>query len=234
MQERVDAVLAGMAAACARAGRSVDTVGLVAVSKTRTPDEVMGAVTAGLRVFGESKVQEAAQKIPLCPGNLEWHLVGHLQSNKIRPAVALFRMIHSVDSWKLLAGLERACEDEGARLKVCLEVNVSGERSKFGLAPEAVPGVLAQSAALTRVSVVGLMTVPPFDPEPEKARPFFARLRELRDRWRAESGFALDQLSMGMSLDYGVAIEEGATWVRVGTDLFGERVKAPRDVDTEA
>ncbi|MCE9614192.1 MAG: YggS family pyridoxal phosphate-dependent enzyme [Lentisphaerae bacterium] len=226
MQERVEQVQAGIAAACARAGRAVDEVGLVAVSKMRSPDDVAAAAAAGLRVFGESRVQEAAQKIPLCPGRLTWHFIGHLQTNKVRPAVGLFSMIHAVDSWKLLDTLDRVCGEEGGRLPVCLEVNVSGERSKFGMAPDDVPRVLVQSAALSRVSVVGLMTVPPFDPDPEKARPFFARLRGLRDRWRRETGVALEHLSMGMSLDYGVAIEEGATWIRVGTTLFGERAKA--------
>lgn len=225
IQERVAQVQAAMAEACARAGRDVQDVGLVAVSKTFPPEYVAEAVAAGLTVFGESKVQEAAQKIPLCPARIAWHMVGHLQTNKVRHAVHLFRMIHSVDSWKLLEAIDRACDESGARVQVCIEVNVSGERSKFGLPPADVPAVLEKSTGLMRVSVAGLMTVPPFDPDPEKTRPFFATLRELREGWRAQTGLALDGLSMGMSHDFRVAIEEGATWVRVGSSLFGERPK---------
>ncbi len=225
VQERVERVQGAIAGACARAGRRVAEVGLVAVSKTHGPEAVQAAAAAGLTIFGESKVQEAAQKIPQCPGRIEWHMIGHLQTNKVRHAVTLFRMIHSVDSWKLLEAIDRACGEDGARMPVCLEVNVSGERSKFGIPPAEVPGVLEKSAGLGRVQVAGLMTMPPFDPETENARPFFARLRELRDQWRAETGFALEQLSMGMTQDFAVAIEEGATWVRIGSAIFGERPK---------
>ena len=223
LEGRIATVQAGMAAACARAGRAVDDVSLVAISKTFGPDAVSAAAAAGLRIFGENRVQEAAQKIPLCPGRLAWHMVGHLQSNKVRPAVSLFQMIHAVDSWKLLETIDRVCEETGQRMPVCVEVNVSGERSKFGLSPEAVPELLERSVALTRVTVSGLMTMPPFDPDPEKARPIFAKLRECRDAWRQRTGLMLNDLSMGMSLDYAVAIEEGATWVRVGSAIFGGR-----------
>jgi pyridoxal phosphate enzyme (YggS family) len=174
-------------------------------------------------VFGENRVQEARQKIPQCPGHLEWHMVGHLQTNKVSHAVRLFSMIHSVDSPRLLEAVDRACETAGRVLPVCLEVNVSGERSKFGLKPGEVPAVLERSTRLLNVDVVGLMTIPPFTEDPGDARPFFRRLREQRDVWRAQSGFSLDQLSMGMSHDFEVAIEEGATWIRLGTVLFGRR-----------
>ncbi len=220
---QVDAVMARVVAACARAGRDPATVTVCAVSKTHGPDAVRALADLGLRVFGESRVQEAAQKIPLCPGRLDWHFVGHLQTNKVRPALTLFTTLHAVDSLRLLEALERTADELGVRPRVFLEVNVSGERSKFGLAPEAVPPVLERAAALTRVAVVGLMTIPPFDPEPEAARPYFARLREWRDRWALESGLALDALSMGMSGDFESAIAEGATCVRLGTALFGTR-----------
>jgi pyridoxal phosphate enzyme (YggS family) len=138
-------------------------------------------------------------------------------------------MVHAVDSLKLLETLDRVCQEEGRTLPVCLEVNVSGERSKFGLPPEEVPLVLKASQALFRVRIVGVMTIPPIAEDPEEARPFFRRLRELRDRWQSESGILLPELSMGMSHDFEVAIEEGATWIRVGTLLFGERRKVVND-----
>ena len=223
IQERVEQVRAAVADACARSGRRADAVAIVAVSKKFGPDAVDAMAAAGLTVFGESKVQEAAQKIPSCSSRIEWHLVGHLQSNKVRQAAALFQMVHSVDSLKLLELLDQARAVEGGVLPVCLEVNVSGERSKFGLAPEAVPALLERCGGLAHVDVVGLMTVPPFDPEAEKARPYFAKLREWRDAWRQSTGVPLEQLSMGMSGDYAVAISEGATLVRLGTCIFGRR-----------
>lgn len=227
MVERVAAIRERVAQACARAGRDPEAVALVAVSKKQPPDAIAEAAAAGLTVFGESRVQEAAQKIPQCPGRLEWHLIGHLQTNKVAGAVALFSTIHSVDSWRLLDAVERAAAAAGVRVRALIEVNVSGERSKFGLPPEEVPGVLERGAGLARVEVVGLMTVPPFEPDPERVRPFFAALREGRDRWARESGLALPELSMGMTGDFEVAIEEGATCVRIGTGIFGAREAIP-------
>ncbi len=228
--ERVARVRARIAAACARAGRDPDAVRLVAVSKTHPPESVAAAAAAGLTIFGENKVQEAAAKIPLCPGHLEWHLVGHLQSNKVRHAVRLFQTIHSVDSADLLERLDRIAEEEGRRLRALFEVNVSGESSKFGLKPEQLTAVLSAAGACRRIEPVGLMTIPPASEDPERARGFFRALRELRDRARAESGFELPELSMGMSQDFEIAIEEGATYVRVGTDIFGPR---PRPAPAE-
>ncbi len=221
--ERLEAVRGRVAGACARAGRRTETVNLLPVSKTHGPERVREAAECGLAVFGENKVQEARQKIPLCPGHLDWHLVGHLQTNKVKEAVRLFTRIHSVDSLKLLAALDAAGELTGRVMPVFLEVNVSGESSKFGLAPEAVPAILEAANGMRRVQVDGLMTIPPLAEDPEHARPFFRRLRELRDGWRPATGFALDELSMGMSHDFEVAIEEGATWIRLGTVLFGAR-----------
>jgi pyridoxal phosphate enzyme (YggS family) len=196
---------------------------LIAISKTYGPDRVREAADCGLRLFGENKVQEAEAKIPECPGSLSWHLVGHLQSNKAARAVALFDQIHAVDSLKLLQRLEAAAAAEGKRLPVLLEVNVSGEASKFGLPPAAVPELLAQANHLEFVQINGVMTMPPLTPDPERVRYYFQRLRQLRDEWSAASGLLLAELSMGMSHDFEVAIEEGATWIRVGTALFGER-----------
>lgn len=225
-EEQLESVRLRIGQACARAGRLPESVSLCAVSKTHGPDAVGALAAAGQRVFGESRVQEAQQKIPLCPGRLEWHFIGHLQTNKVRQAVALFSTFHAVDSARLLEALHAAADAQGVRLRAFVEVNVSGERSKFGLAPEDVPALLARGASLPRVELAGLMTIPPFDPDPEQTRPYFARLRELRDRWAGETGLALTELSMGMSTDFEVAVEEGSTWVRVGTTLFGERGKA--------
>ena len=223
--ENLENVRARMAAACTGAGRAVDSVRLLAVSKTYGPDAVRAAAAAGQRRFGENRVQEAAAKIPECPGNLEWHLVGHLQSNKAALAARLFDWVHSVDSAKLLETLDRQAGEAGRRLRVLVQVNVSGERSKSGLAPAAVPDVLALGSQLRQVQVCGLMTIPPLTEDPEKARPFFRQLREWRDSWAAATGLDLPELSMGMTHDLEVAIEEGATCVRVGTGIFGARLR---------
>ncbi len=222
-QERLDAIRVRMAAACGRCGREPESVRLIAVSKSHGPERIAEAVACGLRVFGENKVQEAKAKIPLCSGTLSWHMIGHLQRNKAAVAVEWFDMIHAIDSLRLLETVDRLCEQAGRTLPVLIEVNVSGESSKFGLSPDAVPELLSASSGLMHVDVVGLMTMPPFTEDPEKARQHFRRLRELRDGWRAQTGIPLDELSMGMSHDFEVAIEEGATWIRVGTALFGER-----------
>ncbi len=223
-QERLARIQERMAVACARAGRRADDVQLVAVSKTYGADRVREAAACGLRIFGENKVQEAEAKIPECPGTASWHLIGHLQSNKAARAVALFDRIHSVDSLKLLQRLEAAAAAEGKRLPLLLEVNVAGESSKFGLRPEGVPEVLEHAGELDYTQVVGVMTMPPLTPDAERTRQYFRRLRELRDEWSARFALPLAELSMGMSHDFEVAIEEGATWVRVGTALFGERL----------
>lgn len=222
-EERLERVRGRIGEACARAGRSPDTVRLLAVSKTRSPEDVAEAARCGLDAFGENRVQEAAAKIPLCPGHLAWHLVGHLQANKVRAAVKLFDVVHAVDSAALLERLDRIAGEEGRRLDALLEVNVSGEAAKFGLAPDAVPAVLETASACPHVDVTGLMTIPPFSEDPERARGFFRALRALRDRCRDTTGFDLPELSMGMSNDLQIAVEEGATWVRVGTGLFGPR-----------
>jgi PLP dependent protein len=231
-QERLDTVNGRIEAACARAGRDPAGVKLIAVSKTHGPDSIREAAECGLRVFGENKVQEAKSKIPLCAGNLSWHMVGHLQRNKVPDAVQLFEMIHSIDSPKLLETIDSACDDAGRNMPVLIEVNVSGESSKFGMAPEAVPEILESANRLMHVNIVGLMTMPPFAEEAEKARPHFRRLRELRDGWRAATGVALEELSMGMTHDFEVAIEEGATWIRIGTALFGERGETWRPIES--
>jgi len=221
--ERLTQVREKIERACASAGRQAGEVRLLAASKSQTPEKIREAADCGLVVFGENRIQEAKQKIPLCPTHLEWQMIGHLQSNKVREAVRLFQMIHSVDSQKILAAIDAGGELTGRVMPVLLEINVSGESSKFGFAPESVPEALEYANSLKRVEIAGLMTIPPATKDPELARPFFRKLRTFRDQWRAQTGFALNELSMGMSHDFEAAIKEGATWVRLGTVLFGRR-----------
>ena len=195
----------------------------MAVSKTHPPAAVAEAAAAGLRVFGESKIQEARLKIPQCPGHLRWHFIGHLQSNKCREAVELFSMIQGVDSLALAREINKRADQAAKTMPVLLEVNVAGEASKFGYQPEALLAEWAELNALSRLEIHGLMTIPPYATDPEKARPHFRRLRELKGRCEELLGAPLPQLSMGMSGDFEVAIEEGATIVRIGTALFGKR-----------
>ena len=218
--ERLGSVERRIAAACEQAGRPRASVRLLAVSKTKPPEAVREAADCGLRLFGENRVQEAQAKISRCPNGLEWHLIGHLQSNKAKVAVRCFQMIHSVDSLKLLQALETHA---GTTLPVLLQVNVSGEAAKFGMKPEEVAGTIEAANQMQKCEVHGLMTIPPFSPDPEKTRIHFSALRKLRDRLQEETGTPLPELSMGMSHDLEVAIEEGSTWVRIGTDLFGTR-----------
>jgi PLP dependent protein len=212
--------------ACERAGRAPDAVTLLAVSKTHPPEMIREAGDCGQLLFGENKVQEAKAKIPLCPGRLRWHFIGHLQSNKVRDAVNLFQMIESVDSLPLAQEINRRAAEAAKTMPVLLEVNPAGEASKFGYRPEQLLADLMAINSLPRLEIHGLMTVPPWTPEAEKSRPHFQRLRELKRECEQRLGAPLPHLSMGMSGDFEVAIEEGATIVRVGTALFGPRVKA--------
>ncbi len=213
-----------IARAAVKAGRQPDEIELVAVSKGHSPDGIRAVAQGGQAVFGESRVQEARAKIDLLPGRLRWHFIGHLQKNKIRAALPLFELFHGVDSLETARQFQRVAEEEGLRPRVLLEVNVAGESTKFGFSPEAVEAQTGDLLGLDRLEIVGLMAMAPFDPEPEKARPYFRQLRELRDRLEKEAGVGLPQLSMGMSGDYEVAVEEGATLVRVGTAIFGKRI----------
>ena len=223
LAERLDAVRAAIADAAARAGRSTDDVTLVAVSKTHSPGEVAEAIDAGQLLFGESRVQEARAKIPLLPGRARWHFIGHLQRNKIRHALPLFELFHGIDSLEIARDLDRIAGEAGVFPRLLLEVNVAGEASKFGFSPEKLRAQIEELLALDRLQIEGLMTIAPFAPEAESSRPHFAALRELRDQLQAEFRLPLPRLSMGMSGDYAVAIEEGATLVRVGTAIFGTR-----------
>ena len=227
--ENLERVRTRIADAAAKSGRSVDDVDLVAISKTHDAEKVREAIEAGQQLFGESKVQEARAKIPDLPSSTRWHFVGHLQKNKIRHALPLFELIHSVDSLALAQETNRIAEEEGLHPRVLLEVNVAGEGSKFGLAPEKLRAEMESLLALPRLSILGLMCVPPIAEEAEISRKYFVKLRELRDRVQGEFHVDLAQLSMGMTQDYAVAVEEGATLVRVGTAIFGERSKPKRE-----
>lgn len=223
LEQRLAAIRENIADACARTGRDPGGAEIIAVTKTHGPDVVREAWEAGLRVMGENKVQEAAAKIPMCVSGPEWHLIGHLQKNKVRHALALFTTIHSVDSIELVEAIDRVADEDGRDPHVLLEVNVSGESSKFGIRPDALPGVVEAALNCRRVTLEGFMTMAPFSPEPEDSRPHFARLRELRDDMESRFGATFPRLSMGMSGDYAVAASEGATWLRIGTALFGPR-----------
>jgi pyridoxal phosphate enzyme (YggS family) len=207
-----------MSHAAMRAGRAPDSARLVAVSKTVGLGPIGDAVDAGLRVFGESKVQEAREKIEALAGRgLEWHLIGHLQRNKAKAAVGLFDLIHSVDSVGLLEAVDRHARDLGKVQRVLLQVKLSHEESKHGASERELQGMAEAARGLSNVQVEGLMTIPPFFDDAEGARPFFRRLRELN------GPYGFPELSMGMTGDFEVAIEEGATLVRIGTAIFGER-----------
>jgi pyridoxal phosphate enzyme (YggS family) len=229
--ESLERVREQIAQAAAKAGRAPDEVELVAITKTHTAEKVHEAIQAGQNLFGESRVQEARTKIPELPSAIRWHFVGHLQKNKIRHALPLFEMIHSVDSLALAQEVNRIAEEEGMHPRVLLEINVAGEGSKFGFSPDKLPEQMEELLVLRRLSVLGLMTIPPLSEEPEASRKYFVQLRELRDRLQTEFRVDLAQLSMGMTQDYAVAVEEGATLVRVGTAIFGERSKKQKATD---
>jgi PLP dependent protein len=214
-----------IARAAAKSGRSPDDVELVAITKTHPAENVREAIEAGQTLFGENRVQEARAKIPELPSNIRWHFVGHLQTNKIRHALPLFELVHSVDSLALAQDVDRIAQEEGLHPRVLLEVNVAGEGSKFGFAPDNLRAQMEALLALPRLSVLGLMTIPPFAEEAEASREYFVRLRELRDHLQTEFRVDLAQLSMGMTQDFPIAVEEGATLVRVGTAIFGERLR---------
>jgi pyridoxal phosphate enzyme (YggS family) len=227
--ENLECVREQIARAAAKANRSVDGVELVAISKTYDAEKIREAVEAGQSLFGESRVQEARAKIPELPSNLRWHFVGHLQKNKIRHALPLFELIHSVDSLALAQEVNRIAEEEGLHPRVLLEINVAGEGSKFGFKPDTLRTEMETLLVLNRLSIEGLMTIPPLAPEAEASRTHFIKLRELRDALEKEFRAKLPHLSMGMTNDFVIAIEEGATLVRVGTAIFGERGRAKRE-----
>ena len=214
--------------AAQRVHRDPEEIELVAVSKTYPAESVREATeVAGQELFGESRVQEALVKISDLPSRLRWHFIGHLQSNKIRKALPLFELIHGVDTQEIAREIDRIAGEMGLFPRALLEVNVSGERSKHGFLSGQLERELEGLLSLPRLQVEGLMTMAPLVSDQEEVRPYFSQLRELRDRLVIQSGIPLETLSMGMSGDFEVAVEEGATLVRVGSALFGEREKTP-------
>lgn len=227
--QNLAAIQARIAAACARAGRDVASVTLLAVSKSHPPEAIREAVAAGQLLFGENKVQEAKAKIPLCPGRARWQFIGHLQSNKVRDAVQWFELIQGVDSLAIAEEISKRAVQAAKTMPILIEVNVAGEGSKFGYRSDRLLADLPALNALPKLEIHGLMAIPPFSPVPEKARPYFQKLRDLHAQAGALLGAPLPQLSMGMSGDFEIAIEEGATIVRVGTALFGERARRGKE-----
>jgi len=225
------AVRERIAAAARRAGRRPEEIALMAVSKTFPPTVIREAYEAGQRLFGENRVQEFSDKAPALRDltDAEWHMIGHLQSNKAAKAAELFSAVDSVDSLRLAEKLNAAAQRANKRLPVLIEINVGSEAAKSGAAPDSpeLKQLLSAAPSLEALQFRGLMTIPPFTEDPQQARPYFRRLRELRDQLSASRfpGISLDVLSMGMSHDFEVAIEEGSTCMRVGTAIFGERTK---------
>jgi PLP dependent protein len=220
IKANLEAVRERMAGACRRSGRKPEEVTLIAVTKTVGPEAIEIAYNWGVRHFGENRVQEGGKKIPLLPRlkpESTWHMIGHLQSNKVKPALGLFDMVQSVDSPDLAEAIDNYAHSRGVPVPVLLQVNISGETTKGGFSPDNIEENFARVRVLNNINIRGLMTIAPLTEDPEQVRPVFRRLRELRDR------FDLEQLSMGMTNDFEVAIEEGATMVRVGRAIFGER-----------
>ncbi|MGA3172551.1 MAG: YggS family pyridoxal phosphate-dependent enzyme [Chthoniobacteraceae bacterium] len=224
ISDRLAQVRSRMADAARRAGRKPEDTQLVAVSKAHPPEALHEALDAGQTLFGENRVQEARAKMPLVSSRARWHFIGHLQKNKIRQALPVFEILHSVDSLELARDIQRIADEDAQRPRVLLEVNVAGEGTKFGFKPAALETELETLITETpRLEILGLMAIPPISPKPEDSRRYFVALRTLRDRLQDKLRVGLPELSMGMSGDYEVAIEEGATLVRVGTAIFGER-----------
>ena len=213
-------------AACARSGRDPQSVRLMAVSKTVVLERIREALEAGITLLGENYVQEAREKIPAIGHAAEWHMIGHLQTNKVKYVVNLFDWIHSVDRLELARELDKRAGQNNRRLNVLIEVNVSGEESKNGMEPDAAMELVRQVSLLPNISVRGLMTMPPYSDNPENSRPYFQALRKLRDEISAAAipNIRMDELSMGMTDDFEVAIEEGTTIIRVGRAIFGKRL----------
>lgn len=223
IRDKLCVVKSKIVAAATRSGRDPDQIELIAVTKTFSPEIIHDAVAAGQKLFGENRVQELMSKVPVLPPDVRWHLIGHLQSNKVRKVLPVVEAIHSVDSLDLARNIHRIAGELGVVSKIYLEVNVSGEVSKYGFEPVRLEAELEELLTLDRLKVAGLMTVPPIGETGEESRCYFAALRELRDRLEVRSGKPLPGLSMGMSGDYETAVEEGATIVRVGSAIFGGR-----------
>lgn len=217
--ESLTAIRNRISSACRRAGRSEQDVRLVAVTKRVDPDRIRAAFELGISDFGENYLQEATRKIEVLPEAIRWHMIGHIQSNKAKLVPGNFQYAHSVDRLEILKTLDR----QGKPLKVLFEVNLAAEKTKHGTTEETLRSMLDHVHHLQHLAPVGLMTMPPFVDDPEEVRPYFSQLRNLLEQCNREFGLSMTELSMGMSQDFEVAIEEGATMVRIGTAIFGER-----------
>ena len=225
IEDNIKTVMGRIVSAAKRAGRDPASVRLVVVTKTVDPERIKEAVDAGATILGENRVQEAKEKIEKLGSVASWHLIGRLQVNKARHAVKLFDLIHSVDSPELAAEIDKQAAKIGKVQSILVEVNIAGEASKAGMAVKNAPALVREIAKHGNITVQGLMTIPPFSEQPEDSRPYFCVLRELAESMKRENipNTAMKELSMGMSGDFEVAVEEGATLVRVGTSIFGER-----------
>ena len=221
--QRLAEVKSQLRDAASLAGRPAGDIELLAVSKTHPADIVMEAVEGGQKMLGENRVQEALEKQPLLPSHLAWHLIGPLQRNKVRKVVGKFACLQGIDSLKLASSVARVAEELSIQQSICLQVKIGGEESKAGFESSELLSVIGELRDLKALKIEGLMSIPPPVKRPEQARPYFAEVRELRDRLSAESGLPLPQLSMGMSGDFQAAIAEGSTMIRVGSAIFGKR-----------
>ena len=208
--------------AAERVGRKEESVKLVAVTKTVDVSKIKEAMAAGIKIIGENRVQEAREKFKDIGKEVEWHLIGHLQTNKVKYIFDIFSLIHSVDSLSLAEEIQKRAENKGLETDILIEVNLSGEKTKFGILPEKAINFVKDISRFKNINIMGLMTIPPFSESPEDSRKYFKMLRMLRDDIQRE-GIEMKELSMGMSNDFEVAVEEGATMVRIGTAIFGER-----------
>jgi PLP dependent protein len=225
--QNIEEIREKMAKAAARCGRSIDEILLLAVSKTFPTELITRAADAGIRMFGENRVQEAENKIPQVAGRpgMQWHLIGHLQTNKARRAAELFDVVHSIDSVKLASRLDQTSLGAGKMLSVLIQVDLGGEETKFGADPAQIRDIVSAMPGFRNLRLDGLMIIPPLFENPDQVRPYFARLRKIRDELEAEQPgcLGMKHLSMGMSHDFEQAIEEGATILRIGTAIFGKR-----------
>lgn len=225
IEKNIERIRETIAGAAAKAGRNAGDVKIMGVTKTVDDERIREAIACGITIMGENYVQEAKRKIETMGRDLEWHMIGHLQSNKAKYAVRLFDMIHSVDRLGLAQELDKRAKGSGITMKILIEVNTGGEETKSGVSQDKAIDLVRAVSRLENLSLQGLMTMPPWFDDPEDARPYFVALRELRDRIVDEGieGIEMGELSMGMTDDYGVAVEEGATIVRIGRAIFGER-----------
>lgn len=232
LKENIDYVESEIQKACQKSGRAREEVTLISVSKTKPVRMLEEAYASGVRVFGENKVQELVEKYDALPGDIEWHMIGHLQRNKIKYLIGKVSLIHSVDSLRLAEAIEKEAAKQNIVADILIEVNVAGEKSKFGLMPEEVFPFTEKVSNMPHIQVKGLMTIAPYVENPEENRPVFAHLRKLSVDIAKKNGHNINMsvLSMGMTNDYRVAIEEGATMVRIGTGIFGERSYAQTNV----